>query len=285
MCRLFGLTAGDRRVGATFWLLGAPDSLAAQSHRNPDGTGLGTYDEVGRPVIEKQPMAAYDDRAFAQEARARHSSTFVAHVRFATGTPHTPANTHPFEMDGRILAHNGVVGGLDRLEEHLGDDLARVQGDTDSERIFALVTRETARAGGDVSAGIAAALQWLAENVPVFAVNLVLSTPRELWAVRWPETHRLLVLDRRGEQASLDHRSSHGTRVHSPELAGAPSVVVASEHLDDSPGWRMIEPGQLLHVGPDLTIHQDEIVGPPRHRLDPETIESGGSSATAGAEG
>jgi predicted glutamine amidotransferase len=41
MCRLFGLTAGTARVRATFWLLDAPDSLLAQSHRNADGSGIG----------------------------------------------------------------------------------------------------------------------------------------------------------------------------------------------------------------------------------------------------
>ena len=39
MCRLFGLTAGETRVKATFWLLDAPDSLQVQSHRNADGAG------------------------------------------------------------------------------------------------------------------------------------------------------------------------------------------------------------------------------------------------------
>ncbi len=45
VCRLFGMSAGARRARATFWLLGAPDSLEAQSHREPDGTGLGWFDE------------------------------------------------------------------------------------------------------------------------------------------------------------------------------------------------------------------------------------------------
>lgn len=31
MCRLFGLHAGRRVVTATFWLLEAPDNLAAQA--------------------------------------------------------------------------------------------------------------------------------------------------------------------------------------------------------------------------------------------------------------
>ena len=79
MCRLFGLSAAPHRVQARFWLLEAPDSLVAQSHRNPDGTGLGYFGAGGQPVVEKEPVAAYDDRAFAREAgtspRPRSSPT------------------------------------------------------------------------------------------------------------------------------------------------------------------------------------------------------------------
>ena len=39
MCRLLGLTAGREPVGASFWLLDAPDSLEVQSRRNADGSG------------------------------------------------------------------------------------------------------------------------------------------------------------------------------------------------------------------------------------------------------
>ena len=47
MCRLFGLTAGDVRVRATYWLLDAPDSMEVESRRNVDGSGLGWFDEAG----------------------------------------------------------------------------------------------------------------------------------------------------------------------------------------------------------------------------------------------
>jgi glutamine amidotransferase len=47
MCRLFGLHAGTHARTATFWLVDAPDSLSAQSRRNPDGTGLGVFDAKG----------------------------------------------------------------------------------------------------------------------------------------------------------------------------------------------------------------------------------------------
>ena len=268
MCRLFGLTAGRTRVRATFWLLDAPDSLSAQSHANPDGTGLGTFDELGRPVLEKQALAAYDDADFAREARDRTSATFVAHVRHSSGAAVRPENTHPFEMEGRLFAHNGVVEGLEELDRHLGDDLRRVRGDTDSERLFALVTRETEAAGGDVGAGIAAALRWVADELPVYAVNVVLTMPHHLWAVRYPATHALWVLERHQSRGRLDHRSASGTRVVSHDLSAVPSVVVASERLDDDDRWRQLEPGVLLGVDDHLDVTERLVVeDPPRHAL------------------
>src|SRR5438309_5834467 len=106
MCRLFGMSGGPRRVSATFWLLEAPDSLAEQSRREPDGTGVGCFDEDGHPLIFKQPLAAYEDHQFAQEARELRSRTFVAHVRYASTGGLTSENTHPFEQRGRLFAHN-----------------------------------------------------------------------------------------------------------------------------------------------------------------------------------
>ncbi|MGN8132471.1 class II glutamine amidotransferase [Paenarthrobacter sp. 22069] len=105
MCRLFGLHAGSRPVHATFWLLDAPDSLAEQSRREPDGAGIGTFDYDGGARVSKRPLAAWEDHAFAREARQLSSTTFLAHVRYASTGAHTLVNTHPFEQDGRLFAH------------------------------------------------------------------------------------------------------------------------------------------------------------------------------------
>ena len=100
MCRLFGLTAGNTRVKATFWLLEAPDSLEAQSHRNADGAGLGFFGPAGEPVLDRWPEPAFSDREFVREARQAESSVFVAHVRWATaGAKHSPVR-HERPLDG-----------------------------------------------------------------------------------------------------------------------------------------------------------------------------------------
>jgi glutamine amidotransferase len=273
MCRLFGMTSAPHRVRATFWLLDAPDSLTRQSHGDPDGTGLGWFGDDGRPVIDKAPLAAYDDRRFAREARRVTSSSFVAHIRYASTGGLEKRNTHPFAQDGRIFAHNGVIEGLDELDAHLGEDRALVRGDTDSERFFALVTREIREHGGDVGAGLTAAARWAAAHLPVFALNTLLATPDGLWALRYPGTHELYVLERgpggRHGDRQLDHAGTGGrVRVRAEDLLDTPAVVVASERMDDHPGWRLMAPGELLHAGPGPSVSSSIVLpDPPAHPI------------------
>jgi predicted glutamine amidotransferase len=259
MCRLFGLHAGTRPVTATFWLLDAPDSLRAQSHRNPDGAGIGVFGADGLPAVRKQPIAAWEDTDFAAAARELTGTTFLAHVRHASTGAHTAPNTHPFEQAGRLFAHNGVVAGLDELDARLRDlgSAQLVHGQTDSERVFALITAETARHGEDVGAGVISAISWIAAHLPVYSVNFVLATATELWALRYPATNELWLLQRPGGQdgpgAVMDARTD---RIHarSAELANQPSVVLASEPMDGETGWQPLGSGELIHIGPDLTI-------------------------------
>lgn len=257
MCRLFGLSAGGEPVSATFWLLQAPDSLRVQSHREPDGTGLGYFDREGYPHLDKQPLAAYHDPAFAREARTLESNMFIAHLRFASTGAIELRNTHPFEQRGRLLAHNGVIEDLPALERRIGGGMGLVHGETDSERLFALITSEIEERHGDVLAGITAAIEWVAANLPVLSLNFVLVSASELWALRYPETHELHLLERTagaGTGSSIDHLSTHGTRVHCKHGRTLPSVVVASEVMDRDPAWRLLRAGELIHVNEQLEV-------------------------------
>jgi glutamine amidotransferase len=231
MCRLFGLWAAPHRVRATFWLLDAPDSLTQQSRREPDGTGLGTFDDNGTPQVDKQPLAAYRDKQFAYEAKERDSTTFLAHVRYASTGGMNSRNTHPFTQQGRLFAHNGVIGELPKLEAELGDWRNLVAGDTDSERFFALITRHIDAHDGDIGAGITAAVSWIADALRVDAINFILTTPSELWALRYPDTHELFVLHRAAggprDGQHLEHaRTARRIHAHSEDLTEYPSVVV-----------------------------------------------------------
>jgi predicted glutamine amidotransferase len=259
-------------VEATFWLLEAPDSLARQSHRDPDGTGLGFFED-GRARVMKQPIAAYEDRAFAQEARTVRSATFIAHVRFASTGGLDVKNTHPFEQDNRLFAHNGVIGDLHQLERELGGYRRLVAGGTDSERLFALITKATDEHGGDVGRGIASATGWVAANLPLYALNLIVIAADEVWALRYPEAHELWLLDREpgGPHGGrhLELASAAGRiRVRAGDLARAPAVVLASERMDENPAWRLLEPGELVHVDSRRRVHRHPVLTePPAHPL------------------
>ena len=278
MCRLFGLHAGKDVCAATFWLLDAPDSLAEQSRRNPDGTGLGVFDEHGRPQVHKQPIAAWQDVDFATEAHRLTGTTFIAHVRYATTGSLDVHNTHPFLQDGRIFAHNGVLEGLDVLDARLREvgtaDL--VLGQTDSERVFALITASIRAQDGDVTAGLVDAMTWLAANVPIYAVNVLLSTATDMWALRYPEPNRALRLGPTDSTArpEFDLRTKR-IRAWSEPLCTRSSVVFATERMDDDPRWSLMAPGELVHVDAALRVTRNLVLpDPPRHLLRREDLSA-----------
>jgi predicted glutamine amidotransferase len=295
MCRLLGLSAGREPVSASFWLLDAPDSMEVQSRRNADGSGIGFFDPAGTPVLDKQPEAAFQDEEFTREAKQARSPVFVAHVRWASVGGRTVQNTHPFAMQGRIMAHNGGFGDVGRLAEQLGRYRQLVLGETDSEHYFALITQQIDAHGGDVGAGIATAAAWIAARLPVSSLNTVIAAPGELWALRYPGQHALHILERPagasipaaaasaettgggaaggaaagstgGAAAGGLHVRSATSSVHAPALQELSSVVVASEELDGERGWRMLASGELVHVRPDLTVESAVVLpDPPAH--------------------
>lgn len=90
MRRLFGLSAGEERIRAAFWLLEMPDSLTHQSRREPVGAGLGTF--VGgaggavahlrrpRPLRSTGEVSPFNPHPFP-------GMTFTPPTPFFDGTP------------------------------------------------------------------------------------------------------------------------------------------------------------------------------------------------------
>ncbi len=265
MCRLFGMSGGEHEVQATFWLLDAPTSLLHLSETQPDGVGLGTFNANGTPWVYRKPVAASRSQTFIADAHEVRSRTFLAHIRHATAGEPTRENTHPFEQHGRLFAHNGVLGGLDALRERLGEHASLVQGSTDSELYFTLMTKRIEEQGGDIAAGIAQAAREIAAEIPLYSLNMLLTTPTDVWALRYPDTNELWVLERSiaglggpsgvAGPDGFDARSGAGiTRVFSGQLAILPSTVIASQPMDTNPLWRLLESGELIHVDPQLRV-------------------------------
>ena len=282
MCRLLALHS-DQPITADFWLLDAPYSLLRQSRFNADGTGLGWIDEHGTPQVAKKPVAAYASERFGRIATALRSRAMIAHVRLSSGTGHCEENTHPFLQDGILSAHNGVLEVTDQMRRRVRELGAahHVQGTTDSEWMAALITGEVAAHDRDLRDGVVAALDWIARNVPVYSVNVLVLKGEELIAVRLPATNELWVLEREATtarpRAALE-QSSATLRTRSEDLAGIGSVVIASEPMDDDPAWRLMDSGELLHLTADGAITSERPFGP---LAQPLALEDLGLSAAA----
>jgi glutamine amidotransferase len=136
-----------------------------------------------------------------------------------------------------------------------------------------------------VAEGIVSATTWIAERLPVFALNCVLITESDVWALRYPDVHELHLLEREAGGASrrrhLELASARGSvRVRSSDMARRPAVIIASEMMDEHPGWRALRSGELVHVDPDLKVTVTHAIDrPPAHQvtladLDPQAAAS-----------
>jgi len=271
------MTGGTHEVQATFWLLDAATSLVLQSENQPDGVGLGTFDDDGKPEIWKKPTQANRSETFITGAQKVRSRTFLAHIRHATATDNTMENTHPFEQHCRVFAHNGIVGDLEEIRRRLGSYTELMQGETDSEHYFTMITKAIDEAGGDVGAGITAAAQEIASDLALYSLNMILATPTDLWALRYPETNELYILERSvggfSPSDGFDERSSEGMRIQAHELSFLPAAVVASERMNVNPAWRLLESGELIHIDSELNVSSTIAVPfAPAHMIDLKTM-------------
>jgi predicted glutamine amidotransferase len=105
---------------------------------------------------------------------------------------------------------------------------------------------------------------------------VLLSTATDLWALRYPEPNELYVLDRRKAPSNRRfHLRTNRIRADSDHLRSRPSVVFASERMDDDPRWRLLEPGELVHVDSALQINSEVVLpDPPRHQLGPADLNA-----------
>jgi len=117
-----------------------------------------------------------------------------------------------------------------------------------------------------VTAGLMAATTWIAATLPLYAINLLLATESELWALRYPETHDLLWLDAR-ETPVTEHRDRR-RRLRFGVDTPAPAIDVASEAMGTGVAWTPLQSGELLHVAADLTPTVTTVItDPPAHPL------------------
>src|SRR5262249_14192188 len=168
MCRLFGSRTRETGRVSHELFLGA-NALRVQSREHPDGWGLGWY-ENGAPRVVRSLTPAHGDEEFEKLSHYVSAQTVLAHVRKASVGRVAPENTHPFQRETWLFAHNGTLPDWDRirgpLEESIDPSLrAALHGETDSERCFFLfLTRLRRRCNVD-AADVESAAAALAETV------------------------------------------------------------------------------------------------------------------------
>jgi predicted glutamine amidotransferase len=206
MCRMFGMAA-QTPLSPYQFLYEAPRSLRALSLEHLDGWGIAIRTATSWSVERSTVCAAHSER-FAEVARSE-THLAIAHVRKKTVGPTSLANTHPFHRDGLVFAHNGTLPDVTALVARTAPEhLAQIEGQTDSERLFAFVLTHIAEAD-DIARGITAAVHALHALGDIGSSSFLLSCGSQLYA----------------------HRAGRSLFT----LARDSAMMVASERLTDEP--------------------------------------------------
>jgi len=249
VCRLAGLVAADE-VPLSTLLYDPPHSLEHQAYQptsmrtgavNVDGTGIawfaGDAPEPLRFVTDAPPWSDANLPWLAPRLRA---ATQLAAVRSATvGIPYGTSAVAPFTFGPMAAVHNGYIEGYrDELAVPMLTALpprvaAAQHVASDSLALFlAAVARRLS--GATLAEAAAGAATEVAE--------------RCLAAGRGARLN--LAVAEEGQVVAL--RASVGLSTNTLWTCSADGrAVVASEPLDDAPGWREVAPGSLVQVTTD----------------------------------
>ncbi|MCZ7527404.1 MAG: hypothetical protein M5U14_14105 [Acidimicrobiia bacterium] len=221
-------------------LLDAPHALARQAryprhqvhgHDDPDGYGVGWYEgERVEPLRHRAIRPIWEDDDLRHLAGRVRSGSVLAAARLASpGSPIEIGGNAPFASGPWLFSLNGIVDGFHggagtALRASLGPDRAGdFEGSSDTEVVFALAL-EHLDAGATPGEALRAAV---ARVLAVTSARL-----------------NLLLTD--GNRLAATALGSSLFRRTAPGLA-----LVASEPLDEDPGWRPVGDGSLLEGGRD----------------------------------
>lgn len=224
-----------------------PHSLARQSWDaremasatvNADGWGIGWYADDGEPAVYRHTLPIWADGNVDALARSLSRPLWVGNVRSATpglGTEH--ANTQPFAGNGLMFAHNGYIQDFARtlrarVRARLDPAIEQtIQGNTDSEYLFALVRQQTGTLTERLERALRLVHEWLAEQNDTQALlNMIVTDGRRLAAVR-----------------SAFNAPAPSLYIHRGWRGG---MVVASEVFDTDGGWQTVVPESFVTLEP-----------------------------------
>lgn len=239
------------------WFSG-PHDLVVQSYApremngallNADGFGMAWYTPAASsPALYRTVLPLWGDDNVPRMAPHLVTPCAIANVRSATpGMGIQTSNVSPFARGDWAFTHNGVVRGCRgplgrRLRALLDDDrYAAIDGNTDSELVFALTLGALEAKPDEPAAALRAMLELVTRAVRDEGVSallsLVLTDGRWLVAVR------------------------HAIDAQAPSLyarIGEEGVELASEPFDER-GWEPVPPGTMVVVDPEGAVRQEDV--------------------------
>jgi predicted glutamine amidotransferase len=246
MCELLGLCFNTEvSVHLAF------SGLKAGAMENPDGWGVGWYDEYGTQILKESRHATRSRLAtsFLEHIDAR-SRIFVSHIRRTTVGAVGYVNTHPFyrrfDQKTWVFAHNGT---LDSSQLSFPSSGFSPIGETDSELVFCCLlswlSRRDIQLTGENDFNLLH--EKLREINQLGELNLIFSDGRYLFAYHDRSGHvGLHFLLRQAPYKVVRLRGQYLTinlaKVIDPKERG---YIVASEPLSNE-NWIRVKPGQLL---------------------------------------
>ncbi|GHH72375.1 gamma-glutamyl-hercynylcysteine sulfoxide hydrolase [Streptosporangium violaceochromogenes] len=217
--------------------LGAPRTLASLIHEpgqgllrqsyaprlqrhgmiNADGFGVGWYDPArAEPVRYRRAIPLWADANLPALAQVARSGCLLAAVRSASdGMPVEESATAPFADGPWLLSHNGRVA-REAVRELAGDGAP--ESPCDSAWVAAAVFLRR-RAGLTLGAALTEVVRHAGAKDPEGRLNLLACDGGSLAATAWGDTLFLILDD---------------------------GVLVASEPLDDRPGWQAVPDRSLV---------------------------------------
>ncbi|MCB0479813.1 MAG: class II glutamine amidotransferase [Flavobacteriales bacterium] len=279
MCRLLAYKGKDISINKLLYepknslIKQSFDARELEEPLNGDGFGVGWYAHQlsSEPVVFVSVYPAWNNRNLRSLAPKVTTGSFIAHVRAASVGNVSESNCHPFQYKNLLMAHNGGVEQFwkikRKLRERLSDEFYNwIQGETDSEHIFALFLHHfMPKAQGEYTADdIKDALKQTLKDIEALMeecgieeaayLNLAVSDGVRIVALRYvtdPKVKPLTLYYSEGSKYECIEGACHMI----PAKPGEHSVLIVSEKLTDyAEDWRMVPDNYFILVYKDLHV-------------------------------
>jgi len=198
---------------------------------NADGFGFGWLNPSKQTAIYTNTRPIWSDTNLSSLCESLFSPYWLANVRSATpGQQIKQSNTHPFKIDQILFTHNGYIEDFNPKIRSIFHDIldvsiqAEIQGNTDSEYLFALLRQQLLKIP-DVAEAIAAMVSILSEIISdeKILLNIIVGDGTQFYILR----HAL-----NGQCPTLYYSIE--------ENEFPDSILIASEALTESRKWQVV---------------------------------------------